>query len=140
MEQEDYKALTLRLYEAIEQAFRTGDVDCLDPLLAPDLLDHSAPGGPARGREGGKQVIATYARAFPNTTIAVELMVGEGDKVAAFVSYAATHTGEFMGHAPTGKALRVTGMDIMRYDRGQVVELWSQFDDLGILQQLGIMT
>jgi hypothetical protein len=31
-------------------------------------------------------------------------------------------------------------MDIMRYRDGQVIELWSQFDDLGLLQQLGLFT
>ena len=41
--------------------------------------------------------------------------------------------------ARTGKSVRVTGMDIMRYRDGQVIELWSQFDDLGLLQQLGIV-
>jgi predicted ester cyclase len=66
-------------------------------------------------------------------------MVAEADLVAAFVSYRSTHTGSFMGHPATGKVVRVTGMDIMRYRDGQVVELWSQFDDLGLLQQLGIV-
>jgi len=67
-------------------------------------------------------------------------MVAEADAVAAFVSYRGTHTGPFMGHPPTGKAVQVTGMDIMRYHDGRVVELWSQFDDLGLLQQLGLIT
>ncbi|HEU5103984.1 MAG TPA: ester cyclase [Roseiflexaceae bacterium] len=135
---EDYKALTLRLYATIGEVFRTGNIALLDPLLAPDMVDHSSPSGPVIGREPGKQLIATYARAFPDTTLTVDLMVAEADTVAAFVSYQGTHTGPFMGHAPTGKPVRVTGMDIMRYRDGQVVELWSTFDDLGLLQQLGL--
>jgi predicted ester cyclase len=66
-------------------------------------------------------------------------MIAEADMVAAFVSYQSTHTSPFMGHPPTGKSVRVTGMDIMRYRDGQVIELWSQFDNLGLLQQLGIV-
>jgi predicted ester cyclase len=136
---EDYKALTLRLYTTIAEVFRTRDVELLDPLLAPDMVDHTPASGPILGREPGKQLIATFARAFPDTTLTVDLMVAEGDMVAAFVSYRSTHTGPFMGHLPTGKAVRVTGMDIMRYRNEQVIELWSQFDDLGLLQQLGII-
>jgi steroid delta-isomerase-like uncharacterized protein len=136
---EDYKALTLRLYARIGEVFRTGDVELLDPLLAPDMIDHTPASGPIIGREPGKQLIASFARAFPDTTLNVDLMVAEGDTVAAFVSYQSTHTGSFMGHPPTGKVVRVTGMDIMRYRDGQVIELWSQFDDLGLLQQLGIV-
>jgi len=137
---EDYKALTLRLYATIGEVFRTGNIAQLDPLLAPDMVDHSAPSGPVIGREPGKQLIATYARAFPDTTLTVDLMVAEADTVAAFVSYRGTHTGPFMGHAPTGKPVSVTGMDIMRYRNGQVIEVWSTFDDLGLLQQLGLVT
>jgi predicted ester cyclase len=139
MSSEDYKALTLRLYAAIGEVFRTGDSGLLDPLLAPDMIDHTPASGPIMGREPGKQLIASFARAFPDTTLTVDLMVAETDCVAAFVSYRSTHSGSFMGHPPTGTVVRVTGMDIMRYRDGQVVELWSQFDDLGLLQQLGIV-
>jgi len=138
MSVEDYRALTLRLYTAIGEVFRTGDIRLLDPLLAPDMIDHTPASGPVVGREPGKQLIASFARAFPDTTLTVDLMVAEADRVAAFVSYRSTHTGPFMGHSPTGKPVRVTGMDIMRYRDGQVIELWSQFDDLGLLQQLGL--
>ena len=129
MANEGYKALTVRLYATIAEVFRTGNSALLDPLLAPDMVDHAAPSGPVVGREPGKQLIATYARAFPDTTLTVDLMVAEADTVAAFVSYRSTHTGPFMGHAPTGKPVRVTGMDSMRYRDGQVIELWSQIDD-----------
>jgi predicted ester cyclase len=72
--------------------------------------------------------------------LTLDLMVAEADTVAAFVSYRSTHTGPFMGYPPTRKPVHVTGMDIMRYRDGQVIELWSQFDDLGLLQQLGLFT
>jgi steroid delta-isomerase-like uncharacterized protein len=139
MASEDYKALTLRLYQTIGEVFRTGNIALLDPLLAPDMVDHTPASGPIMGREPGKQLIGSFARAFPDTTLTVDLMVAEGDTVAAFVSYRSTHTGPFVGHPPTEKQVRVTGMDIMRYRDGQVIELWSQFDDLGLLQQLGII-
>jgi steroid delta-isomerase-like uncharacterized protein len=140
MSSEDYKSLTLRLYATIGEVFRTGNIALLDPLLAPDMVDHAAPNGPVIGREPGKQLIATYAQAFPDTTLTVDLMVAEADTVAAFISYRGTHTGPFMGYPPTGKPVNITGMDIMRYRDGQVIELWSQFDDLGLLQQLGRFT
>src|SRR5262249_40663353 len=136
---EDYKALTLRLYAAIGEVFRTGDIGLLDPLLAPDMIDHTPASGPVVGREPGKQLIASFANAFPDTTLTVDQNVAEAAFVASFVSHRSTHTGPFMGQPPTGKSVRVTGMDIMRYRDGRVIELWSQFDDLGLLQQLGIV-
>jgi len=90
MPSEDYKALTLRLYAAIGEVFRTGDIGLLDTLLAPDMIDHTPASGPVVGREPGKQLIASFARAFPDTTLTVDLMVAEADCVAAFVSYRST--------------------------------------------------
>src|SRR4029078_1724424 len=123
MPNEDYKALTVRLYATIAEVFRTCNIALLDSLLAPDMVDHAPPNGPVIGREPGKQLIATYARAFPDTSLTVDLMVVEADTVAAFVSSHGTHTGPFMGYPPSGKSVRVTGMDIMRYRDGQVIEL-----------------
>src|SRR5262249_14126342 len=91
MPSEDYKALTLRLYAAIGEVFRTGDSGLLDPLLAPDMIDHTPASGPVVGREPGKQLIASFAHAFPDTTLTVDLIVAEADFVAAFVSYRSTH-------------------------------------------------
>src|SRR5262245_43369959 len=79
MPDEDYKALTLRLYATIGEIFRTGDVGLLDPLLSPDMVDHTPASGPIIGPEPGKQLIASFARAFPDTTLTVDLMVGEDD-------------------------------------------------------------
>ena len=59
MSSEDYKALTVRLYATIAEVFRTGNSALLDPLLAPDMVDHAAPSGPVVGREPGKHLIAT---------------------------------------------------------------------------------
>ena len=105
MSSEDYKAVTVRLYATIAEVFQTGNIALLDPLLAPDMVDHTVPNGPVVGREPGKQLIATYAHAFPDTSLTVDLMVVEADTVAAFVSYHGTHTGPFMGYPPSGKSV-----------------------------------
>jgi hypothetical protein len=43
MPDEGFKALTLRLYETIGEVLRTGDIERLDALLAPDMIDHTSP-------------------------------------------------------------------------------------------------
>ena len=45
MSNEDYQAVTMRLYTTIAEVFRTGTLELLDPLLAPDMIDHAAPTG-----------------------------------------------------------------------------------------------
>jgi predicted ester cyclase len=49
----------------------------------------------------------------------------------------ATHRGEFLGVAPTGKTVSVSVLDLTRLRNGQIVEEWERFDLLNILTQLG---
>jgi predicted ester cyclase len=44
-----------------------------------------------------------------------------------------------MGIAPTGKSITITGIEINRIAAGKIVEGWSNFDLLGLLQQLGVL-
>ena len=50
-----------------------------------------------------------------------------------------THNGPLMGIPATGKAVTVAGIDVFRIAGGQIVELWQHFDQLGMLQQLGVI-
>jgi predicted ester cyclase len=50
-----------------------------------------------------------------------------------------THRGDFQGIAPTGKSITQTGIDILRLAGGKVSERWGEFDNLGLMQQLGVI-
>ncbi len=80
-----------------------------------------------------------YRGAFPDMNITMEDMVAEGDKVVARWTAQGTNTGEIMGMPPTGKAFKATGMNMFRLNDGKVAEVWTNFDDLGMMQQLGII-
>jgi predicted ester cyclase len=51
-----------------------------------------------------------------------------------------THRGELMGIAPTGRAVQIEVIDIVRVRDGQIVDHWNVVDRLGLLQQLGALT
>jgi predicted ester cyclase len=38
---------------------------------------------------------------------------------------------------PTGKRMEITGITIKRVSEGKIVEAWTNFDALGMMQQLG---
>jgi predicted ester cyclase len=42
-----------------------------------------------------------------------------------------------MGIAPTGKQVTITGIDIFRLAHGKLAEMWQNWDQLGMLQQIG---
>lgn len=116
---------------------RTGRFEVLDVALAPDAIDHNPVPGMAPGREGIKKAFAEGRDAFPDQHVTVDDMVAEGDKVACRVTLTMTQRGAFMGIAPTGKRVTLSGIDILRIAKGVVAERWGEFDMLGLLQQLG---
>jgi predicted ester cyclase len=69
----------------------------------------------------------------------VEGLFAEGDKVADRMTWQATHQGELMGIPPTGNTIRGEELHISRIAEGRIVERWGQGDNLGMMQQLGIV-
>jgi predicted ester cyclase len=50
-----------------------------------------------------------------------------------------THQGELFGIPPTGKRMSIGAISITRVENGMGVEHWSQVDQLGMIQQLGLI-
>jgi predicted ester cyclase len=69
----------------------------------------------------------------------IEDIIAEGDRVVWRLTIRGTHRGMFRGIAPTGKYITITAMKIVRLANGQFVENWGEQDNLGLLQQLGVL-
>ncbi len=136
MSTEANKAIVVQLYEEI---FNKGDLDLADKLIAPNAITHdpqlppSVPSGP----QGLKAVVTMLRSAFPDDHHTLEDLVAEGDKVVVRTTHTGTHRGTFLGLPPTGKHIANTSIHIFRIASGQLVEVWANRDDLGLLQQLG---
>jgi predicted ester cyclase len=78
-----------------------------------------------------------FRAGYSDAQITVDDQIAEGDKVASRWTGRGTHDGELMGIAPTGKHVAVAGLTISRVENGRVVEEWTNWDTLGMLQQLG---
>ena len=136
MSAEQNKANTRR---AFEEVWNEGKLVVVDELTDPNYVGHDPVAGDIRGREALKQFISLYRNAFPDIRMTIEDQVAEGDSVVTRWSASGTHKGELMGIAPTGKQGRVTGITIERYSGGKTVEDWTNWDALGLLQQLGVV-
>jgi steroid delta-isomerase-like uncharacterized protein len=132
---EENKALVRRWFEDL---FNEGNLDVADEIIDPDHLGHdpTLPDLPI-GPEGQKQLVNLYRSAFPDARITIEKQVAEGDTVATRWTGRGTHQGELMGVAPTGNQVTLTGIDISRISEGKIVETWTNYDALGMLQQIG---
>ena len=134
MSTEENKA-TFRRY--VEEVGNEGNLDLAEEIF--DRYVAHQPDGSVleRGPEDVKRFMGEFRSAFPDFHSTVEDQIAEGDKVVTRWRMRGTHEGEFRGIAPTGKELDVTGIGIFRFSDGKVVESWDNFDQLGMMQQLG---
>ncbi len=135
MSAEENKALTRR---GVEEVWNQKNLAIVDELGAPDYVSHN-PAMTTHGLEQYKQLVTMYFSAFPDLHLTIEGQIAEGDKVVTRWTARGTHQGSFMGIPPTGKQTVVTGITIDRYVNGKATESWNNIDDLGLLQQLGVI-
>ena len=122
----------------VEEVYNRGDLDVVDELAASDMVIHTS-SQDIRGREGAKQYVAAFRAGFPDLHFTVEDQIAEGDMVATRWTARGTQTGEFQGIPPTGKEIRVAGTNVERIIDGKTVECWAHVDELGLMQQLGVV-
>ncbi|GAC1392988.1 MAG: ester cyclase [Ktedonobacteraceae bacterium] len=135
MSTEENKGLIHRAYE---EGFNQRNMAVLDEVDVQDFVTHNA-STTMQGLEAFKQFLSMYLTAFPDGRFTVEDMIAEGDRVVVRHTFRGTHKDDLMGIAPTGKLITTTGITITRFANGKGVELWGNSDDLGLLQQLGVI-
>src|ERR1700759_5620809 len=120
-----------------EQAFRAADQATIDELADPGLADHN----PAPGHEptlaGCKEKVASFKAMFPDLVEELQDVVASGDTVATRWVVTGSLQQDFMGIPATGQPIRVEGMDFYRLRDGRVTDVWTQFDAVAMMQQLG---
>ncbi len=130
------KSLVQRIFN---QAFNQGNLTVVDELVAPDGVTHSLPWGLPAGRQGLKQWITIFRTAFPDLHCTVEDEINAGDKLAAHWTMRGTHQGPLLGNRPTGRPIVVQGLIFARIENDRIAEDWILVDQMGMLQQLGIV-
>jgi predicted ester cyclase len=123
-EQERNKAVVRRL---VDEVLNGGRLDVIDELYASELAAEA------------RAWIAPFLASFPDTRMEIIDLVAEGDRVAARFVCSGTHTGEWLGHAPTGRRFeRIDEAGFYRFRDGRIVESWGVEDTLRRLEQLGL--
>jgi predicted ester cyclase len=134
---EENKTNVRRLFEAAS----TGKMEVLDKLIIPDLIIHDDDPLPfGRGRESVKKLITGFRTAFPDATFTVEQIFAEQDRVVSHVTVRGTHIGRWLGVDQTGKEIKWTASCAIRFANGKIAELWVIQDELGMMQQLGMVS
>jgi steroid delta-isomerase-like uncharacterized protein len=134
-EQEANKAVARRL---AEEVFSQGDLRAFDEIFAERYVNHNMPVPGIPGTKAGfGEVIRLTRNAFPDVSVHIEHIVAEDDLVVFHDTTTATSKGDFLGVPPNGEHLEWTEIHFLRIAGNQIVEHWNNFDQLGILRQLG---
>lgn len=121
------------------EAINTGNFDLFKEVVSAENVDHDPAPGQVAGPEGYRMFFSRMRTAFPDFNAALETMVADDDTIAFAYVITGTHNGLLMGIPSTGKKIRVRGVQISKFKDGKMVERWGSSDELGMLQQLGLM-
>jgi steroid delta-isomerase-like uncharacterized protein len=127
------------LVRHFNEAFNANDLDSAGTVFAPNAVIHNSGAPDPLNLEGFKQFGGVFRTAFPDGKLTIEDLIVEGDKIVSRVTYRGTHTGDMMGIPPTGKPVTVSAMIIDLFADGKIVESWRLFDQMGMMQQLGVI-
>ena len=119
------------------EIYGEGKVNLVDQLYADDFVDDSPGGGSGRGLI--KEAVTDFHKACPDLHIEVEDVFATNDKVVVRYIGHGTQTGVFGGIPPTGKTIKVRGLTVLLIANGKIKTEWTEYDRLGMLQQLGVI-
>lgn len=133
----DNKAIVRRLYE---EAWNKRKLEVINEIISPSHGLHvpTIPGSSV-GPEAYKREVLRFLKGYSDLHWTIEDLVAEKDKVVACWTISGTHKGEYMGIPATNKKVSVDGMTIHHITNGKIMDSYSNWDALGMMQQLGVV-
>jgi steroid delta-isomerase-like uncharacterized protein len=132
--QEQNKAIARRAFEEI---LSRGRFELTEQLYAKDFVNHGLHSDASL--EEDQAALKGWHQAFPDIAIRAEKLIAEGDLVTIYWVASGTNTGAGNGLPATGKKAELAGITIWRIVDNKIKEEWSAFDQLSMMQQLGLL-
>ena len=135
--QDSNKAGAKAFYEDVINAHNPGAVD---KYCAVNFVDHNPDmGHSGQGLDDAKKSFGEWFASMPDAHITVDNMTADGDMVWVAYTMTGTMKGDMGPMKATNKAAKVGGMDLLRIKDGKAVERWGYYDQMSMMQQLGMM-
>jgi steroid delta-isomerase-like uncharacterized protein len=132
--QEQNKAIAKR---AFDKVLSDGHFELAEELYAKDFINHGIHRNATL--EEDQAALKGWHQAFSDISIVPEKLIAEGDLVTVYWIARGTNTGTGNGLPATGKKAELAGITIWRIVDGKIKEEWSAFDQLSLMQQLGLL-
>jgi steroid delta-isomerase-like uncharacterized protein len=135
MSAEENKVNDRRIFE---EGLNRQNLAIFDTLVATDAVSHN-PTGTTQGLDAYKQYLSVYFTAFPDLKFTAEAQIADADQSVVQWTARGTHQGMLAGIPATGRSATTPGITFNRWANGRIVESWVYFDNLGLMQQLGVI-
>jgi steroid delta-isomerase-like uncharacterized protein len=132
--QEENKIIAKRAFDEI---LSRGQFELAEQLYAKDFVNHGM--HQDISLEEDQAALKGWHQAFPDIVIRPEKLIAEGDLVTIYWVARGTNTGTGNGLPATGKKAELAGITIWRIVDNKIKEEWSAFDQLSMMQQLGLL-
>jgi steroid delta-isomerase-like uncharacterized protein len=136
MSTEDNKAIVRRM---TEEFYNQGNIESADDFFAATYMHHDPASPHMRNRDDLKQGLRAFRAGCPDLHITTEDLFADGDMITKRWTYHATHTSDLAGLPPTGNRITMSGLELFRLEGGKIVESWLGYDNLSLMQQLGVI-
>lgn len=136
MAPQETKDLVRRL---LEEALTGARPDATDELVSAGFVGHAPANPEFRGPEGLREYASMLRTSFPDLEATVEEVFGEDDRVAAEFTLRGTQRRKYRGVPRTGRRIELPANAIVRVSDGAVEELWAEWDQKLLLEQLDVL-
>lgn len=134
-------ATAAAIQQQMFDALSASNLDRLRDLSHPDYTYIGPDGVEREGIEAGVAVARTYTTAFPDLNFEIRHHWTPADNVSIMeVTVRATHQGELEGIEPTGRRIEVPYCNVIETRDGKIYRERDYFDQLSLMQQLGVAT
>jgi predicted ester cyclase len=124
---------------ALDASTRMRDASLpLEDKYDPGFVDHDPAAGQPAGPSGPAWYWEQFYKSFSDVERDVIETIATPTRLITIMNLSGTHTGEFLGHAPTGRRFTVRNVQVLGFRDGKASDRWGSTDELGILQQLGL--
>jgi predicted ester cyclase len=111
--------------------------DLVEKIFSTGIVDHNPQPGQEEGRDGIRKVPDRFHAALPDLRVTNDDVFASGDRAVLRRTAVGTHEGDGLGIQATHREVRITGIDILRVEDGQIAERWAEWNGLETMQQMG---
>jgi steroid delta-isomerase-like uncharacterized protein len=122
-----------------DEVWHQGNFGVMSELFAPNFVRHDPGGIENRGVKQAEKFMRRLLAAFPDEHYTIDDVIAADDKVVTRYHCQGTHLGDSLGFPATKKKVSYSGILIQRFEDGKIVEQWTEFDQLSLFQQLGVI-